>query len=570
MPKDASPVLQGLDSYLAAIRDTGQSLRRKFTGDPEGLAARFGLRLPEKPVKVMQQLGVYDPEKHGPIEPGLRDLVMDICLKEVESAVAVGPRGGGKSQGVSFIEFYMVFIELYDALNLGGSELQADQVYQYLLSYIDSDPYWRTLVKGETLISKTETVDDAWIRVLTASTKSVRSPHAGGWKARTKRYAGGILVIDEEAEADKNVVESALPTIDTARPSVNIRCSTFHNIDGSFAEVVENHEEMGYQMYRWDIFDVCEGCECTPGKCESKEKCFREDHYELYDDPETHEQVKKLIHRAYCGGRARYASGWVPMAEIEKLWRRIRRNHTKFEVEAMGSSPTAKGHVIKDMKKFKQNITPETGVSLYLPGAPIYINVDWGTVAAGVEVWQEQPGPKHILIECEQIEEAGVNQISAVVVGLWNKYINEVVEVAADIGGGGNYLNPHLRDVYGLTVRDVNFGTEKEAAAAAWNVYNEAEECTYPEEHEDFIRQAKKWKRKKGHIQKGDDHLCDTALCYFSRFIDTLGIKRTRVAPKTFASGDVISSGPREHQGRAIQHKRPRGRVPVIRTLGRK
>jgi hypothetical protein len=560
MPRESVPTVAAPSSYLSAIRDPGRNLRDRYVDDPIALAERFHLKLPQKPLQVMRELGLYDPDVHGPIEPGLRDLVEDVCTGQVTSAAVVGPRGGGKSMGVSFIEFDLVFLHLYDALNLGGSELQADQVYQYLLGYIESDAFWRQQLKGEALQSRTETIDGAWIRVLAASQKSVRSPHAGGRKSNG-RLAGGILVIDEEAEAAADIVEAALPTVNTARPSVVVRSSTFHNAEGSFADLIDNHVEMGFKLYRWDIFDVSERCECVGG-CQSPEPCFREDHVEQYVDPEDGQLKDKLVHKAYCGGRAAYADGWIPMVEIEALWKRMKRNHARWEVEAMGSRPASSGHVIKDLNAFAKNITTETGPQLYVPGGPITVCVDWGTTAAGVTVWQEQFGGVHAQLHADLIQEAGQTQILGVILGYVNLYLSDFLEVAADIGGGGNYLNPTLREDHRVPVRDVNFAEEKEAAVAAWNIFNEANKCKYPSEHQEFAHQVRNWKRKNGRIAKGNDHLCDSSICYFSKFIDRLGLSNVRVPPRSFNAG-----GPPAQPRDASPAAAPEHRVALMRGI---
>lgn len=559
------PDIKSQSDLLEAVRNRAGSLRAKYLNDPLGLAERFGLMFPEKPLKVMQRLGLYNPEVHGPITPGLRDLVEDVCTGEIESGVAVANRGGGKSQGVSFIEFFLVFIKDYDALNLGGSELQAQGVYNYVQSYIEHDKEFRDMVKGEPAISQTHTKHNAWIRVLTASQKSVRSPHAGGRK-RDGRIAGGILVIDEEAEAAPEIVSAALSTINTAMPSVNVRASTFHNAEGSFKEVIENHEEMGYKLYNWDIFDVSEKCDCVDG-CQSDEKCFREDHFETVVDPVTGEVNDKLIHRAYCGGRAMYASGWIPMKEIVKLWKRGKRNHATWEVEAMGSRPSSKGFVIRDLRAFDKNITKKTGAEIYETGMPISITVDWGTRAAGVEVWQQVMSGAHALIYAEQVEEAGLTQITSLLLQLRTKYLGEFMEVAADIGGGGNYLNPYMREEHRVFTRDVNFAESKEAAAAAFNVFNESEKIIIPEEFNIYIHQARNWKRKDGRIKKGDDHMMDSGLCYFSKFIDQLGLSKIKVPPR---SSRTTSGDPERRETMIARPAVAGGRVAVVRALGQR
>ena len=562
--------------FLDTLRDPGRNLKKKYKGRPFELAERFDLKFPEKPAVVMQRLGVYDEEYFGPITPGLRELVEDVCGLEIEDAVIIGPRGGGKSKGVSFIEFYLWMIEDFDALNFGGSETQALNVYSYLTDYIDSDPYWQSLIKGETKISETETVDKAWIKVLTASPKQVRSPHAGGRKRVNGRIVkrGGLLVIDEEAEADPDLVATVLPTVNTALPSVTVRSSTFHNAEGSFAEVVDNHVTMGYKLYQFDVFDMCAGCDCTGGArdCQHEESCFREDHHEEYTDPDTGQPAKRLLHKAYCGGRAKYAAGHIPMAEITKSFRRWKRNHGKFEVEMMGSRPGSAGFVIKDRIKLAQNKREESADSFYLPGSPVSIDVDWGAVAAGLCVWQEQPMDRHVLLHADLVEEAGVSEIVGRIIAYWNRYINEVVEVACDKGGGGNYLNPLLEEEHRLPVREVDFAQEKEAGAAALNIYSEAGKLVIPAEHEDWWDQAKGWKRKNGRIDKGNDHLMDASLCYFAKFIDRLGLTTIRVLPRSFRSNPSGSQMLAEDRARAMAAVGggSQGRVAMARGLSSK
>jgi len=565
---------------LRAVRNEGSRIRERYGDDPISFAESLGIQLPRKPVFVMIELGVITEEEakerfgddEGQLLPGIRELVEDVCTLQVRSAVAVANRGGGKSLGVAFIEMYLTFIKDFDALNLGGSQLQADAVYSYIEGFVEATRELNAMVKGEMLASETKTNQGAWIRVLTASSKSVRSPHAGGRRripgTNPPRYrdAGGVLVIDEEAEADPAIVNAALPTINTARPSVNVRCSTFHNIAGTFADVVDNADDMGYTKYGWNIFDVCEQCDCGPEGCESAEKCFREDHWEDYTDPDTHMVNKRLVHRAYCGGRARYANGWIPLAEIEALWKRGKRNHASFEVEAMGSRPTAAGFVIKDKKAYKANRTTTPAERLYRPGWPITICVDWGTIAAGVTVWQEWSRDRHVLLRADLIEEAGTSQILGVVMGYVTTYRLEFKEVAADIGGGGNYLNKSLREEYGIATRDVNFGEEKEAAVAAWNILNEANKCIYPTEFTDFHQQALHWKRKNGRIEKKNDHLCDSSVCYFASFIERLGTSHLRAMPVSFIA--VAGQNKIEEHRAEAAAGRADFRAPILRSFG--
>ena len=565
---------QGASAFLRALRDPGRNLKERYRDDPLALAERLGVKLPRKPVSIMLDLGVISEdealERFGPQFPGWRDLVLDVCTFQVTDAVGVGSRGSGKSFDVSFIEFFLWLLHDYDCLNLGGSELQADQVYRYLLNFLDDDPFWLSLVRDNPQKERTYSIEDAWVRVLAASQKSVRSPHAGGF--RKGKMRGGILVIDEEAETEPDIVSAALPTINTAQPSVNVRVSTFHNVEGSFAEVVDNHEEMGYKLYKQDIFDSCAGCDCAgePLECQHEEECFREDHWEDYIDPETNELKRRLVHRAYCGGRAKYAEGHIPVSEITALWRRGRRNHAKFEVEAMGSRPSLAGHVVKDQLKWKANTVPQTGDELYVPGAPCEVDVDWGANYAGVWVVQRQRN-KHVILKADLLVENNDTQLVGTVVGYARQYR---CGVAGDIGagGGGVYFNEKIRREYRIPVRDVNFQMEKELAAAAWNLFNEAGEIVVPAEHADLHREVRNWKRRNGMIQKGEDHLCDAGICYFAQFIEQLGLTHVRVLPRSFRTGDVRSQEEQKERpmkkGYGYSKRNSGRRIPVVaRTL---
>lgn len=574
--KKAPDASAGPGAFLTTLRDPGRSMKEKFKDKPIELAERFGLSLPKKPTQVMRDLGLWNDElqeRWGDEKPGLRDLVEDVCLLVVTSAVAVANRGGGKSQGVSFIEFFLWMLRDFDCINLGGSEQQANNVYQYLIAYLDTEPYWRTLLDGDTMISESKTKEKAWIKVLTASQKQTRAPHAGGKKVGRAGSRGGLLVIDEEAEADPEIVRSALPTINTATPSVSVRCSTFHKIGGTFQEVVDDHKEMGYTLYSWDTFDVCAGCECTggPTDCQSPEPCFREDHFEEFIDPETGLLDQRLVHKAYCGGRAKYARGWVAMSEVLALWRRLKRNHSAWEVEAMGSRPTSKGHVVKSITDFNLNIVEDSAASLYRPGMPVSITIDWGTVAAAVCVWQMQRtkgGVRHVLLHADELHETGDTEIITTALGYATKYKHDLADIGTDIGGGGSYFNPKLKKEYRMPQRDVNFNQDKEAAVAVFNMTNEANQIVIPAEHEDFIRQVRRWKRNStGHIIKHEDHLCDSGIiCYFSKFIDLMGVGHLRMAGRGFHTGEVRKEAPQTVAEKRAQHRT--GKRGMVRSFG--
>jgi len=129
-PKTTVAGPEGPGAFLAVLRDAGRNLKNQYHGKPLELAERLGVMLPRKPTQVMRDMGLWTDElqeRWGDEKPGLRELVEETCLLKTESAVGIASRGGGKSKGVSFIEFYLWMVLDFDALNLGGSELQAGQ-----------------------------------------------------------------------------------------------------------------------------------------------------------------------------------------------------------------------------------------------------------------------------------------------------------------------------------------------------------------------------------------------------------------------------------------------------------
>lgn len=497
----------------------------------------------------MKKLGLLP--RNYRVSKGLRELVRDVCLLRVLRAAVQGPRGGGKSQGCSFIEFYLNAILDFEALNMGGSEQQAFAVYRYLQRYIKSSKFWMawyTVIQQ----SRTETKIGAWIAVLTASSRSIRSPHAGGLRPAPNsgvdmsdlldemtpkeaeeylneheipmRDVGGCLVFDEEVEAEPEIVKGVLPTVNTARPSVILRLSTFHRTDGTYGELIDNHKEMGYNLYKWDIFDVAEKCTYNCDECPGG-KDFSEDVFHTVVNEATGEEEVQLKHRAYCGvkkvdgtweGKAHYSEGWVPMEEIFQAWRESHMDSDWFEVEFMGWKPSQAGKVFKDAFMLQKSWRPTS----YVTGHPCTITIDWGFKSeCCVQVWQEQPGGRKVLLECETYTQTRDTYIYEVVKAFGIKYNTR------DVRGDSShpFCNANLASDprYRMNVVEVIFQSHKEAAAGAWNNYIERDLCDMDPRFKQMHDRLKNWSRgPDGKIKKGDDHEGDAGLCFFSKFAE--------------------------------------------------
>lgn len=515
--------------------------------------------LPVKPEVRMRKLGLL-PRKHK-VTPGIRTLVKDICTLKILRAAVQGPRGGGKSQGCSYCEFYLNAVKDFECLNMGGSEQQAFAVYRYLTRYIKSHPFWMSHYK---LIqqSRTESKNDAWIAVLTASSRSIRSPHAGGKRPDLSagmsteqiqnmdpmeleeylesheipmRDVGGCLVFDEEVEAEPEIVKGVIPTVNTARPSVIMRLSTFHRTDGTYGELIDNHEKMGYKLYKWDIFDVAEQCTHDCNDCPGGPD-FSQDVFHTVLNEATGKEEVQLKHPAYCGvkkvdgtweGKAHYSDGWVPMEEIFQAWRESNFDTDWFEVEYMGWKPSQSGKVFKDAYMLEKSWQP----THYMSGHPCTITVDWGLKSeCCVQVWQEQAGGVKACLECNTYTQARDTFIYEVIKAFGIQYNTR------DVRGDSShpFCNANLANDprYRMNVVEVFFQTEKEAAAGAWNNYVERNLCRMDPRFKQMHDRLKNWSRgPDGKIKKGDDHEGDAGLCFFSKFAEGNVMQSKRALP---------------------------------------
>lgn len=288
--------------------------------------------------------------------------------------IVAGCRGGGKSMADAAIEFVAwVFIDA-DVVNVGGSEIQAQNVYAYLQGFLGqySEEIERWSMGGRALpldisketMSKTirkidplklhtptlvgadgEPIDfvgvplakdtQAFIAVCAASQKQVRGPHAGS------EMRAGLLVVDEEGEVDADIFNAAKYMINTAHPAVMLRTSTYHMAVGTFAEDFEDPDQRGFERHRFSIFDIAKTCpwaKTTPeqwslldaGKARAPgddwrgllhlpvlqpdcSACPKPEYFRdhRYEmDGKTGEM--KVVGAPWCGGAAAYAkNGWI-------------------------------------------------------------------------------------------------------------------------------------------------------------------------------------------------------------------------------------------------------------------
>ena len=418
-----------------------------------------------KPLEFLAMKGSYYP-------PKLEEMFLDIYSGRVTRALWVGPRSGGKTYELGDLAAVLFLFKGFDALISSGGEDQAKGTYERVTTVLADEG--ETAEYVPTLTTQiTRGRSGNWIRFTAASTRRVRGPHPG-------RGHGGLIILDEEGEMDEKIVKAVLGTGGTADPLIIIRASTAHNIDGTFAELMDNYEARGYKLYEWDAFDVC-------GKCTRNcEDCI----------PEFREE--------YCRGKAHNNSvlGWISIDYLIQMW--AEETVDWFEVEMMGRKPKGAVFVI-NRDDFKTAVVPEVPYVKGLPGA---FGVDWGFKGLAAIV-ATQMDVKLRVFDRMSFSRTGIEDITNALKDWRTMY--DINEVYAD--SSHPFENDALRKA-DFTVTEVTFVSFKEAGAGAVKWFFEKKNIEIPEVFGDLIGQLKKWKRDKhGKIVKKDDHFPDALLC---------------------------------------------------------
>lgn len=201
-----------------------------------------------------------------------------------------------------------VFKEGCETKILGGSGEQSLRMYNHMKRLI-SAPF-QHLVNGEVKKTETELVGGSNIKILTASSKSVRGSHPQKIK------------LDEVDEFDESIYEAALLTPTSHRgiqASTHIY-STMHKAYGLMNKVIEEAAMSGYRVFKWCVFDVME--KCLGRDC---------DVCELWED---------------CHGKAMNADGYYKVDDAISIKRKVTRE--TWESEMLCLQPSREGLIYKE------------------------------------------------------------------------------------------------------------------------------------------------------------------------------------------------------------------------------
>lgn len=445
------------------------SLRTEYAKKPLELLAKHGFRFP------------------GP----MGEMFMDIYEGRVDRAIGLAGRGGGKSCEAGALAFALWALDDWNVGIVSGSREQALRVIEYVQDITGDEAVaeivaeeTKTLVKGKR---------GNWIKAAPASTKAIRGLHAKGRKM--------LLILDEEAEMDPMIVRSALSVVSDAKRAVVLRLSTMHKIDGTFADLVDRHEKMGYKLYKWDSFDVA--TRCTTKDCKDCLLAFAKG-----NDPADLAKLAKDFHDRYCKERAKdkkRPTGWIGVENIRQNFMEMPTSW--FETEVMALKPSGEGKVL-DYDKVKAAF--EAAPAKYVPGAPIWGWVDWGFKGQMTGGIYQAVGNDVLLVAAQEWSEVDIEVLIAWFQGNEEDLGQKLVQICPD--SSHPFENNRLRET-GFEVDEVVFGAFKETGAGFLKWLFDRGHFKPCGEFPLAKAQLLAWSRDaQGKIKKGFDHYCDGML----------------------------------------------------------
>lgn len=487
-PFSPKPVTSGLrlalETLRSAITITDED-REKFKSRPWDLLSKYGFLFPVVILKLFK----------------------DIYTEKVRRAVVCAPRGGGKTFIAAALAFAVWFFLGWNVVIVAGSREQALRAIEYISALL-GQPEIKDYVGDETKTLITGKGGN-WIKACPASTKAIRGIHARGRKI--------LLIIDEEAEVEATVLRSALNVVRDAKFSTILRLSTYHKVVGSFADLVDNHRQLGYTLYKFDSFDVCARCK---DKCDD---CFAAYAANRPDAAALTAEFRDM----YCTGRGHKGEGWLQIPEIRQA--RVEQNREWFETENMGWKPSGEGMVLPP-DKVKAAFE---AVAALRPTANSerWFCIDWGFKGMTAVNLLERVG--------EDVNHLASREFSLTTFPLILENLQQMAEefethtVYADVSHP--FENTQLGEA-GFEVTPVAFVAYKETGAGWLRYLFERGLFHSSAVFGKVKKQLLGWRRNaSGQIVKKDDHHCDSLLAGTKKLDENFG-GRITVGQFPFAS----------------------------------
>jgi hypothetical protein len=337
-----------------------------------------------------------------------------------------GPRGGGKSFLAALAtHLNSLRYDRHGTRILGGSLAQSQQIYDALAEFEAARPDASPFTSFTKTSARYVTGSD--VSILSASRTSVRGPHVP------------TLCLDEVDEIEPEIREAATGMCMERRgvsASISMT-STWHNVGGPMAGLVERGDRGDFPLFRFCTFDVLERCpEARSGPFVGGEA--------LYERCPACPLVKWChSERDRNGGRplAKLSAGHYA---IDSLIQKVRANSLRtFEADYLCRGPKADGVWFKDFDD-RANVTEDAEFD---PALPVHDSIDSGVFTGAVlfQVRRGAPGRHRVNVFADYLTEGlGAEDNASAIVRLIGSRCGPaaVVHSTDPAGGSRNAIGP--------------------------------------------------------------------------------------------------------------------------------
>ena len=196
------------------------------------------------------------------------DFIADAYFERYAILLAQGPRGGGKTRIFSILDVAsMRFKPGIEIVAIAGSEDQVRKGYTYVSGKKEShgedgliyNKYVKHMISGVPSMARTVFTNGSVLEIRTGgSEKAVSGPHPQ------------LLIVDELDHLEPAPFNTALqmPQTKNKYQSVTAMASSQYHSTGLMQVLLEDADEKGISVYRFDVFDVMESCgRSYPAEC---------------------------------------------------------------------------------------------------------------------------------------------------------------------------------------------------------------------------------------------------------------------------------------------------------------